>query len=142
MVAMYNPPSVRVMTCAVPYPVERSQRQERRNPDGCSAGGGGAVSGVSIGFGAGRESRCATVSHLSRWAFISSYIERKSAKRCSPPPDRLSVGRKREEVVADGAVRFTGRRSTPPIWVRRCDISYASKKLIDNQGLFILQLFH
>jgi hypothetical protein len=59
-----------------------------------------------------------------------------------PPPDRLSVGRKREEVVADGAVRFTGRRSTPPIWVRRCDISYASKKLIDNQGLFILQLFH
>ena len=25
MVAMYNPLSVRVMTCAVPYPVERSQ---------------------------------------------------------------------------------------------------------------------
>jgi len=65
------------------HPVERSQRQVWRNRDGCSAGGGGAVSGVSTGFGAGRESRCATVSHLSRWAFISSYIERKSAKRCS-----------------------------------------------------------
>jgi hypothetical protein len=64
------------------YPVIRSQRQVRRRDVGW-AGSTGGVSGVSAGFGAGRESRCATVSHLSRWVFISSYIERRSAKRCS-----------------------------------------------------------
>jgi hypothetical protein len=69
-------------------PVDRSQRQVRRNRDGSGAGtaaGAGSAWGVAVGcwsgFGPLSESRVATVSHLSRWAFMSSYIERRSAKR-------------------------------------------------------------